>query len=433
MKSGLDRVAARLGRAKPLAALLLGVLVLAGVVSVLVATGILAPDALRGTGAAVSGVSQGVRYVKVRLRGQNYLSLAEVQVFSAEDPLYNFAYQQPATQSSTFSDPKCQPTADRAVDGNMNGDMYANCSVTATNNDQGAWWQVDVGNLKIEQVGRIVLWNRTDCCPERLSDFDVQVSADGVSWTTIYSQAGAAPNMLEIRLSAVTVPGFRYVKVQLRGQNYLSLAEVQVYSGGTNVALNKPASQSSTFADPRCQPTANRAVDGNTGGDFYAQCGVTATNNDQSAWWQVDLGLNYNVERIVLFNRTDCCPERLSNFDVLASGDGISWAIVSYQAGVAPSTLEIGLPVVTAPSPGPLRFVKVQLRGQNYLSLAEFQAFVGSQNVALNKPASQSSTFIDPKCQVPANRAVDGNISGDYYTYCSVTATNNDQGAWWQV
>jgi hypothetical protein len=57
----------------------------------------------------------------------------------------------------------------KAVDGNTNGSLESgsNHSVSSTNKEQGAWWQVDLGGTKLIQQIRI--FNRTDCCKDRLT------------------------------------------------------------------------------------------------------------------------------------------------------------------------------------------------------------------------------------------------------------------------
>ena len=93
----------------------------------------------------------------------------------------------------------------------------------------------------------------------------------------------------------------RYVNVTLPGNGrILSLAEVQVFSGGKNVALNCKTSQSSTAHGGH----ASRAVDGNTDGD-YSQKSVTHTaENYRDPAWEVDLGRNaIPIEKIVIWNR----------------------------------------------------------------------------------------------------------------------------------
>jgi hypothetical protein len=118
------------------------------------------------------------------------------------------------------------------------------------------------------------------------------------------------------------------------------------------------ATQSSTaFAG-----TANLAIDGNTNGNFGGNS-VTHTDWEFMPWWQADLGAVTVVSAVDVYNRSDCCAERLSNFNVLVSQDGFSWQLFHFpgQAGV-PSTIAINRNA---------RFVRIQLTGTNYLSLAE--------------------------------------------------------------
>ncbi|RMF38905.1 MAG: DUF1549 domain-containing protein, partial [Planctomycetota bacterium] len=97
-----------------------------------------------------------------------------------------------------------------------------------------------------------------------------------------------------------TRPAGRYVRVELPGRDkFLSLAEVQVYVGGRNVARQGTATQSST--DYGGSP--ERAIDGNTSGD-YDDGSVTHTARSTDPWWELDLGAELPIERIVLWNRT---------------------------------------------------------------------------------------------------------------------------------
>lgn len=90
-------------------------------------------------------------------------------------------------------------------------------------------------------------------------------------------------------------------------------SEYLTVSASGNVALNGTATQSSTAYGG----LASRAIDGDTDGAWSAGS-VTHTENEDNAWWQVDLGADHNIDEIVIYNRTDsCCTERLSNFVVL--------------------------------------------------------------------------------------------------------------------
>jgi hypothetical protein len=138
-----------------------------------------------------------------------------------------------ATQSSTYQG-YASAVAGSAIDGNTDGNFF-DASVTATNLDTNAWWQVDLGTSTA--IGTIVIWNRTDCCSDRLNDYWVFVSDTPFSPydtpLTLQNRAGtwsshqtAAPN------PSASIPAGaqgRYVRVQLTGTNYLSLAEVQLF------------------------------------------------------------------------------------------------------------------------------------------------------------------------------------------------------------
>jgi hypothetical protein len=167
----------------------------------------------------------------------------------------NLAQGKAATQSSTLPG-YAAAGANSAVDGNTDGAFFDG-SVTATNLDSNAWWQVDLGSSMA--IGSIVIWNRTDCCGTRLNDYWVFVSDTPFSATdtpaTLQNMAGTfsshqtnAPN--PSATIAASTQG-RYVRVQLTGANYLSLGEVQVFGptnpSSSNLAQGKAATQSSTL------------------------------------------------------------------------------------------------------------------------------------------------------------------------------------------
>src|ERR1022692_960607 len=82
---------------------------------------------------------------------------------SAPGTSSNLAQGKAATQSSTLPG-YAAAGATSAVDGTTDGN-FSNGSVTATNLDSNAWWQVDLGASTA--IGSVVVWNRTDCCGSR--------------------------------------------------------------------------------------------------------------------------------------------------------------------------------------------------------------------------------------------------------------------------
>lgn len=142
----------------------------------------------------------------------------------------NLAQGRTASQSSEYTSPY---PAGLAVDGNIDGSL-ATGSVSHTGYQQDVWWQVDLGG--VQQIDGVQIWNRTDCCGSRLSNFYVFVSeepfpdeppgvlaADPAIWR--HYKSGAAG-----RTTTIPVGEYgRYVRVQLDHKDYLHLAEVQVW------------------------------------------------------------------------------------------------------------------------------------------------------------------------------------------------------------
>ena len=323
------------------------------------------------------------RYVRVQLTATNYLNIAEVQVFarSIAPTTTNIAIGKTASQSSTYG----TYNASFAIDGNTSG-YIANGSITHTNNDYQAWWQVDLN--AVYNITSINIWNRLDPGGEtRVSNFYVLVSDSpfssndintaknqpGVSSYYISGPAGS-PSTVNVYRTG------RYIRVQLTATNYLNIAEVQVFSGGlapatTNIAIGKTASQSSTYSTYN----ASFAIDGNTSG-YFVNGPMAHTNNDYQAWWQVDLGSVYDISSVNVWNRLDPGGEtRVSNFYILVSDNpflstdlntarnqsGVSSYYISGPAG-SPSTINVFRSG---------RYVRVQLTATNYLNIAEVQVF----------------------------------------------------------
>jgi hypothetical protein len=132
----------------------------------------------------------------------------------------------------------------------------------------------------------------------------------------------------------------------------------------SNIALNKNATQSSTGYGG----VPSRAVDGNTSGQWGVGS-VTHTNSQSKAWWKVNLGSSHVVNKVTLWNRTDCCSNRLTNFHVdLLDANNIVIKTQNYP-GTAGVKTEFNI------SASGVYAVRVQLNGTNFLSLAEVQVF----------------------------------------------------------
>ena len=134
---------------------------------------------------------------------------------------------------------------------------------------------------------KVVFLIRLTCALSLLTPFCIQAKEDG--------RTG--------RFLRITVPG---------NNKILTLNEVEIYSGGKNVARGGKTTQSSTAHGG----VAERAIDGNKNTDYNAG-GQTHTDGSGSIapWWEVDLGKSVPVERIEVYNRKGY-ESRLNGFTV---------------------------------------------------------------------------------------------------------------------
>jgi hypothetical protein len=145
--------------------------------------------------------------------------------------------------------------------------------------------------------------------------------------------------------------------------------------GERNLALGGWAWQSSDALDA----FASRAIDGNTDGNFWngsvthTEMGFNGYGHEDwpGQYWAVDLGAERVVNSLRIFNRTDCCTERLSHYNILAwDSSRADWKVIANHAG--DSTAGVGflnLPVNMTMT----QYVMVAKTDADYLHLAEVQ------------------------------------------------------------
>lgn len=143
---------------------------------------------------------------------------------------------------------------------------------------------------------------RTDEQLQRVEQFRTQLA-------DVTSQLDAAEAGLRERLAsweaALSDKSFepiegRYVRVDIPNREaFLSLAEVQVFSGEENVASKGKASQSSNSSGG----FAPKGIDGNTSGRFNADASTTHTTYEKHPWWEVDLKAVKAINAIAVWNR----------------------------------------------------------------------------------------------------------------------------------
>jgi FkbM family methyltransferase len=140
---------------------------------------------------------------------------------------------------------------------------------------------------------------------------------------------------------------------------------------GPNVALHKPATQSSVSAFSR-RDDAQGAVNGVITGSYGFH-----TDSEASPWWQVDLGAVASIDQVFVFNRIDTAPSRAYSFVLELSSDGQRFEQVYAQNG-APFGGADGNPARISLNGASARFVRIELPSGGYLHLDQVEVFAKS-------------------------------------------------------
>jgi len=158
-------------------------------------------------------------------------------------------------------------------------------------------------------------WNLASGDARRLQDFlaAMPLISDPSVRETLYDKVLPLLPGLPESLAPTGPQGTRgrYIRVELPGRATLTLAEVEVYSGNDNIARRGRAMQKNTAHGGE----ASRAIDGNKSGS-YGSGGQTHTEeNTRNPYWELDLGSEQPIDRIVIYNRADgTLGRRLNNF-----------------------------------------------------------------------------------------------------------------------
>jgi hypothetical protein len=146
--------------------------------------------------------------------------------------------------------------------------------------------------------------------------------------------------------------------------------------GRPNLALRKPAIQSSTSEWSWSDDPALDAAGGNDGlvTGYYG----FHTNAEQDPWWQVDLCQPEYIGELVIFNRIDppALAARAARLRVSTSLDGENWQEIFRRSDGAPFGGVDGNPLrVQLSERVRARFVRVQSMGRDCLHLDEIEIY----------------------------------------------------------
>ena len=290
----------------------------------------------------VTALSEGTATIVVTTDDGDYTASTFITVIEDSISVNNLALNKSVLQSTTAHGGE----ASRAVDGNTSG-IWGDNSVTHTNKGIGEWWKVDLGAT--ENIGDIILYNRTNCCMNRLDNITITIEDD--SENVIWSKTVESSSDTSLSVNAEGVRG-SVIRVTQNKDAALSLAEVEVYEYYGGVSTTFPDVDKTYYIDV---PVHNLRLAA-TGESEEAYTTSTTTIGDDVAWKFVAKGNGYwHIERA----EGGSLPRLRTDNSQYADMQGIAWSgVYTYFELTEGSTA--GTYFITLPH-GPTNYRRLQV------------------------------------------------------------------------
>lgn len=161
-------------------------------------------------------------------------------------------------------------------------------------------------------------WSRAIASPGALMGFlsalplVPDAALRGSAFERVFPLLKQFPDPVKASLDGGSAGAARYVRIELPRAGTLTLAEVEVLAGTSQVGRGGRARQSSTANGGEAQ----RALDGDTNSDFNSNTQTHTNEGENQPWWEADLGADQAVSEIVVWNRAGF-EDRLEGFSLI--------------------------------------------------------------------------------------------------------------------
>ena len=200
--------------------------------------------------------------------------------------------------------------------------------------------------------------------------------------------------------------------------NYLQLSQVQVMNtSGENVALTGTVTSSGVWQNSTTVATERKAIDGVLRARGHPD--EYHSRDQRNNYWILTLRTPQYIRSVTIYNRADCCADRLSTgrLELKKSDGSIIYTTPLTSAAVQTYNMANQYDYVS----------KVAIyNNDNYLQLSQVQVMnTSGENVALTGTVTSSGIWDNSS---PAERAIDGDLRarGHPYEYHSRNKLNNN-------
>ncbi|HEX2749194.1 MAG TPA: fibronectin type III domain-containing protein, partial [Verrucomicrobiales bacterium] len=282
-------------------------------------------------------------------------------------------------------------------DGNRNGNFNAGSVFhTLDNPSDGLWWQVVLPGVRY--LDHIRIFSRTDAIQGSVSNFRIIATKAGVeTYNSIFLPSSAADGNNARAWGTSALRGVQADTIRIQrvshtapAVHFLTFAEFEAW--GSAAPLGTQLSPVSVSASPAGSGTAaSDANDGDIDGNLNAP-GLPVYQSATAGagqFWEMDLGTEFLVKSILLFNRTDLAVTTNVRVKLLNTVGTQIWSQDINIALGAATPFNFGFEL--EPNLGG-RKIRVETLNAESLALAEVQAFgtvlVANPPVVENLPVS---------------------------------------------
>ncbi len=254
--------------------------------------------------------------------------------------------------------------------------------------------------------------------------------------TTLQPMTTAPINIINAKATVNTTSPLKDIKFIIKPnstQNIISFAEIQVFDNNNNNVAKTGIATMSKYIN---SSGANLGIDNNTDGS-YGNGSVVHSEADPNAYWELAFSFPINCSRIVIYNRTDCCFQRLAEVIMKLTFNDNSVQIVNLsgdniQTILVNSTI-YNKPVLEIPISG--NTLNVSDNGYSQTSKENNYFNIGTyKNIDINNGSAYCRTSGNPpnyaiSCGIPNNQykyTVDFNVVDRGYSGTKVIMSNVD-------
>ncbi|WP_214630716.1 discoidin domain-containing protein [Paenibacillus agaridevorans] len=263
-------------------------------------------------------------------------------------------YSEPALDRSGWTASASSTGAGDSAGGALDGSLTTRWS-TGANQASGQYYAVDMG--KTQTFNRLLLETGASFS-DYPRGYQIQVSNDGSSWSTIASGSNMNANLL-LQFPVQTARHIRVVQTGTAA-NWWGIADLQVYGEKELSRTGWTASASHTQAGS----SAGNVLDASTSTRWS---GGVAQGSGQTL--QVDMGANRWFNHIIMDSGAST-SDYARSYVVEVSSNGSNWRTVASGEGVS-ATIAANFPITEA------RYIRVTLKeaSPSWWSISDFRVF----------------------------------------------------------